>query len=336
MNVNIADGFEELKTSDPNVINVLDMARRAARSNSSVLISGESGTGKELIARGIHKISSRSNGPFVPVNCGAIPRELLESELMGYERGAFTGAVSSRVGDFESAHGGTIFLDEISVLPLPLQAKLLRTLQEREIKRLGSVKTIRLDIRVISATNDKLDELVENGSFRSDLYFRLNVIPIHLPPLRERKGDIPILLEHFLDKACSKLKKTKPRYSSEVVRILQDWAWPGNVREFENLIERVVVLSDDRMDITVKDMPMDLLCRDKSGYRAVIDGSESLRQRCMVYEKGEIMKALHGSKWNRNLASRLLKIHRNTLNQKMKKLGIPYDVIRGNGDMSGP
>lgn len=336
MNVNCTDGFEEIKTSDPNVLNVLDMARRAARSNSSVLISGESGTGKELIARGIHKISSRSKGPFIPVNCGAIPGELLEGELMGYERGAFTGAVSARVGDFESANGGTIFLDEISTLPIHLQAKLLRTLQEREIKRLGSAKTIRLDIRVISATNDKLGELIENGSFRHDLYFRLNVIPIHLPPLRERKGDIPILLEHFLDKACSKLKKAKPRYSNEVVHILQEWAWPGNVREFENLIERVIVLSDDRMDITVKDIPMDLLCREKKGYRAVTEGSEGLRQRCMVYEKGEIMKALHGSKWNRKTAARLLKIHRNTLNQKMKKLGIPLDLTKGNEDMSGP
>src|SRR4030066_1075907 len=154
MKVNYSDGFEDLKTSDTNVLNILDMARRAARSNSSVLISGESGTGKELIARGIHRISPRSKGPFVPVNCGAIPRELLESELMGYERGAFTGAVNIEVGDFESAHGGTIFLDEVSTLPLNLQARLLRVLQEREVKRLGSTRTIKLDIRIISATND--------------------------------------------------------------------------------------------------------------------------------------------------------------------------------------
>jgi len=330
MKVNYSDGFEEIKTSDPNVLNVLDMARRAARSNSSVLISGESGTGKELIARGIHRISPRSKGPFVPVNCGAIPRELLESELMGYERGAFTGAVSAKVGDFESANGGTIFLDEVSTLPLHLQAKLLRTLQEREIKRLGAVRTIRLDIRVISATNDNLNQLVETGGFRQDLYFRLNVIPIHLPPLRDRKGDIPILLDHFLDKACARLKKTKPRYSKEIVSILQGWAWPGNVREFENLIERVIVLSDDSMDITVKDIPIDVLFREKRNYREITDDAEGLRERCMVYEKSEIIKALYGSKWNRKRAARILKIHRNTLNQKMKRLGIPIDSAEGN------
>ena len=332
MKVINSEGFDEIKTSDPNVLNVLDMARRAARSNSSVLISGESGTGKELIARGIHKISSRSKGPFVPVNCGAIPRELLESELMGYERGAFTGAVNTRVGDFESAHGGTIFLDEVSTLPIHLQAKLLRTLQEREIKRLGSVRTIKLDIRVVAATNDNLNELVETGTFRQDLYFRLNVIPIHLPPLRERKGDIPILLEHFLDKACAKLEKTRPRYSKEIVSVLQGWAWPGNVREFENLIERIIVLSDDSMDITVKDIPLDVLFRDKRGYREITEDAGSLQERCMVYEKGEIIKALHGSKWNRNRAARLLRIHRNTLSQKMRKLGIPCDSTKRNED----
>ncbi len=336
MKANCSIGFEDIKTSDPNVLKVLDMARKAARSNSNVLISGESGTGKELIARGIHKISPRSDGPFVPVNCGAIPRELLESELMGYERGAFTGAVNSKAGDFECAHGGTIFLDEVSSLPIHLQAKLLRILQEREIKRLGSVKTIRVDIRIISATNDNLDELVDNGGFRQDLYFRLNVIPIHLPPLRDRKGDIPILLDHFLDKACTKLKKVKPRYSKEIVHVLQEWAWPGNVREFENLIERVIVLSDDSMDITVKDIPMDILCREKRNYRITAEVSGSLRERCMIYEKGEIMKALHGSKWNRKRAAMSLKIHRNTLNQKMKKLGIPLDLTTGKDDKSGP
>lgn len=328
------DGFEEIKTSDPNVLNVLDMARRVASSNSNVLITGESGTGKELIARGIHKISSRSKGPFVAVNCGAIPRELLESELMGYERGAFTGAVNTKVGDFESAHGGTIFLDEVSTLPLHLQVKLLRVLQEREVKRLGSVRTIKLDIRIISATNDNLNELVENGSFRHDLYFRLNVIPLHIPPLRERKGDIPILLDHFIDKACAKLKKKKHGYSKEIVAILQGWAWPGNVREFENLIERVIVLADDSMAITIKDIPLDVMLRDMKGYREMTEDLKSLRERCMVYEKGEIIKALHNTKWSRKRAARLLKIHRNTLIQKMKKLGIPLESRKGNEDAS--
>src|SRR3972149_4899115 len=294
MEVNYADGFEEIKTSDPNVLNVLDMARRAARSNSSVLISGESGTGKELIARGIHRISPRSKGPFVPVN------------------------------------GGTIFLDEVSTLPLHLQAKLLRTLQEREIKRLGAVRTIRLDIRVISATNDNLNQLIETGGFRQDLYFRLNVIPIHLPPLRDRKGDIPILLDHFLDKACARLKKTRPRYSKEIVSILQGWAWPGNVREFENLIERVIVLSDDSMDITVKDIPVDVLFREKRGYREIPDDAGGLHERCSVYRWAKSISRTW-SPCSTAIPSRLLlKIHRNTLNQKMKKLGIPFDSTEGN------
>ena len=224
----------------------------------------------------------------------------------------------------------------MSTLPIHLQAKLLRTLQEREIKRLGSLRTIKLDIRVVAATNDNLNELVETGTFRHDLYFRLNVIPIHLPPLRERKGDIPILLEHFLDKACAKLKKTRPRYSKEIVSVLQGGAWPGNVREFENLIERVIVLSDDSMDITVKDIPLDILFREKRGYREITEDTGSLHERCMVYEKGEIIKALHGSKWNRKRAARLLRIHRNTLSQKMRKLGIPFDSAKGSADNIGP
>jgi len=334
MKMNDTDGFEEIKTSDPKVLKILEIARRVARSNSNVLITGESGTGKELIARGIHRISPRSKGPFVPVNCGAIPGDLIESELMGYERGAFTGAINMKVGDFESAHGGTIFLDEVSTLPLNLQARLLRVLQEREVKRLGSTRTIKLDIRIISATNDDLDELVENGSFRQDLYFRVNVIPIHIPPLRERKGDIPLLLDHFIDKACAKLKKTKPGYSRDIVSILQGWAWPGNVREFENLIERVIVLSDESMDITIRDIPIEVIIREKKGYREITEDVASLRERCMVYEKCEIIKALHDTKWNRKRAARLLMIHRNTLIQKMKRLGIPIESRKGNTDAS--
>jgi two-component system nitrogen regulation response regulator NtrX len=316
-------GFEDIRTVDSKMLHVLNVAYRVANSVSNVLITGESGTGKELVAVGIHRASPRSNGPFVAINCGAIPKELLESELMGFERGAFTGAFNTKVGDFEYANGGTIFLDEISTLPIQLQAKLLRILQEREIKRLGSTKTKKLDVRVISATNEDLKEILDNGSFRQDLYFRLNVVPIHLPPLRERQGDIPILLDHFIEKMCTKLKKKEPGYSKEIVSLLQEWVWPGNVREFENLIERIIVLLEDGMDISVRDLPANIVFADRKGYRETIEDADSLRERCMVYEKEEIVKVLHDTRWNRGKTARLLKIHRNTLIQKMKKLGIP-------------
>ncbi len=321
-------GFEDIKTVDPKMLEILSVAYKVARSVSNVLIIGESGTGKELVARGIHRSSPRSEGPFMAVNCGAIPLELLESELMGYEQGAFTGAISRRIGDFEFANGGTIFLDEISSLPMPLQAKLLRTLQEREIKRLGSNKTIKLDVRVISATNVDLEEVVEKGLFRQDLYFRLNVVPIHLMPLRERTGDIPLLLDHFIKKACSKVKKKIHVYSSEIIPVLQRHPWPGNVREFENIIERIVVLIEEGKPITIKDLPPNILIPDSHGYKQAQDNSLGLREKCMVYEKGEIMKALYDTKWNRGKAAGLLKIHRNTLIQKMKKLNIPSGSLK--------
>ena len=316
-------GFEDIKTIDPKMIGILDVARRVANTTSNVLIIGESGTGKELVARGIHRLSPRSEEPFLAVNCGAIPSELLESELMGYERGAFTGAFARRVGDFESANGGTIFLDEISNLPLPLQAKLLRILQEREIKRLGSNKTIKLDVRVVSATNVDLETGVEKGSFRQDLYFRINVIPIHLLPLRSRIKDIPILLDHFLKKSCTKIKKSVKGYSTEIIPILEKHPWPGNVREFENMIERVVVLIESGKVITIKDLPTNIILSDSNDYSQVTEDGLGLRERCLVYEKVEIVKALHDTEWNRVKAANLLKIHRNTLTQKMKKLNIP-------------
>ncbi|HAS17558.1 MAG TPA: hypothetical protein DDX84_09310 [Nitrospiraceae bacterium] len=318
-------GFEDLKTIDPRMIEVLNMAKRVAKTSSTVLITGESGTGKELIARGIHNSSTRANGPYITVNCGAIPNELLESELLGYERGAFTGAINKKIGDFESAKGGTIFLDEIASLPYKLQSKLLRVLQEREIRRLGSNIVVKLDVRVISATNINLEDEVEKGQFRHDLYFRLNVVPIHIPPLRNRKGDIPILLEHFIEKTCKELKKTIPEYSKEIIPVLQNHTWPGNVREFENIIERIIVLLDDGRPITIKELPMKIILADNKNYEQITEDVDGLKDRCMVYERKEIIKALHSTKWNRIKAAQLLKIHRNTLLQKIKKLNIPSD-----------
>lgn len=323
MEICIISGFEDIKTADPKMLGILEIARRVAESTSTVLITGESGTGKELVAQGIHRLSPRAGGTFVAVNCGAIPQELLESELMGHERGAFTGAISKRVGDFECANGGTLFLDEISSLPLQLQAKLLRVLQEREIKRLGSNKTIKLDVRVISATNVDIQELAEKGIFRQDLYFRLNVVPIHLPPLKERKGDMPILLDYFIKKACSKSTKNIPGFSREIIPLLERYPWPGNVREFENIVERMVVLIEDGRPIAIKDLPLNIVLPEGKNYGQGIEGMEGLRERCQVYEKREIIRALHDVRWNRGKAAKLLKIHRNTLMQKMKKLNIP-------------
>lgn len=319
-------GFEDLKTVDPEMIKVLKIASRVAKTSSTVLITGESGTGKELIARGIHNSSHRYNGSFVAVNCGAIPQELLESELIGYERGAFTGAINRKVGDFEIADGGTIFLDEIACLPFQLQSKLLRVLQEREIRRLGSNKVIKLDVRVIAATNLNLEEVVQKGLFRQDLFFRLNVVPIHIPPLRNRKGDIPILLDHIIEKISKKLKKTTiPEYSKEIIPILQNHTWLGNVREFENIIERIIVLLDEGRPITLKEMPVGIIISENKNYEQITEDVNGLKDRCMIYERKEIIKALHSTKWNRIKAAQLLKIHRNTLLQKIKKLNIPSD-----------
>lgn len=323
MELNLNNKFEHIKTVDPRMIETLKIAGKAAMTIATVMITGESGTGKELVAKGIHKSSSRANCPFITVNCGAIPSELLESELMGYERGAFTGAFSKRIGEFESAHSGTIFLDEISSLPFKLQSKLLRVIQEREIKRIGSGRLIKLDIRVIAATNVDLAEEVEKGGFRHDLYFRLNVVPITLPPLRERKGDIPVLVEHLIKKICIKLNKNIQGYSSEIISVLTQYSWPGNVRELENIIERVIVLMDHSRYITIKDLPPNLIISNVKKYHQAGEDNTGLREKCMVYEKTEIVRALCNTKWNRGKAAKILKIHRNTLIQKMKKLDIP-------------
>lgn len=322
MKENFVHGFKEIKTANPKMIEALKMAQKAARCESNVLITGESGTGKELVARGIHRLSSRAKGHFLAVNCGAIPENLLESELMGYERGAFTGALSRKIGDFESANGGTIFLDEIGTLSLTLQAKLLRVIQEREIKRIGANKTIKLDVRIIAATNEDLEKKVAQSLFREDLYFRLNVIPIHLPPLRERKEDIPILLKHFINKICSKLDIDIMEYSEEVVTIFRCYKWPGNVREFENTVERIVILNDSKKEITIKDVPRNIVLQGIKEYSFSPEQADSLREKCIAYEKGEIIKALHDTGWNRLKAAKKLKMHRNTLFLKMKKYGI--------------
>lgn len=231
----------------PTMREVYRLTRMVAPTRASVLIVGETGTGKELIARSIHRLSPRADGPYVRVNCGALSESLLESELFGHIKGAFTGAIDNKTGRFEAAHGGTIFLDEISSMSAKLQVKLLRVLQEREFERVGESRTIRVDTRVVAATNQLLEDEIEAGRFRDDLYYRLNVVSIHLPPLRERRDDIPALARHFMHKYSEENRRETPELNTEMGKLLLEYDWPGNVRELENYIERAIVLSNGQM-----------------------------------------------------------------------------------------
>jgi len=288
------------------------------------LITGESGTGKEMVARAIHAKSPRASKPFVTINCAAIPQELIESELFGHEKGAFTGAHARTVGKFEFANGGSIFLDEISSLRLELQAKLLRVLQEREFTRVGSHQNIKVDVRVIAATNTRLEEMVKAKEFRSDLYFRLNVIPISLPPLREREGDIPLLCNYFLARYNQFLNKKIKGITQGAMNLLEAYPWPGNVRELENMIERLVVLGTDGQWVEESDLPFDLMINEELGdlAQAVQCLDTGLIKARQAFERQYILGALQRCGWNQTDAARLLRIHRNTLIQKMKSLSL--------------
>jgi len=252
-----AAGFEKIIGKSESIQEIFKAIKAVSKSDSTVLITGESGTGKELVARAIHNQSNRSNKLFVAVNCAAIPESLLESELFGHERGAFTGALDRKLGKFEIANGGTIFLDEISLMPLPMQSKLLRVLQERTIDRIGGTKPVDIDARVIAATNSDLKHEIENKKFRSDLYYRLNVIPIHLPPLRERTDDIPLLIQYFIEKYNKEFGKKISGFDKKAMSAMISYSWPGNIRELENLIERLIVLSDKEV-ITNDKLPPEI------------------------------------------------------------------------------
>jgi len=301
---------------------VFNLVKKVAPADSSVLITGENGTGKELIARAIHQDSNRCSRPFVTINCAAIPSELMESEMFGHEKGAFTGAYSRAIGRFEFANGGTIFLDEIATLRLDLQAKLLRVLQEREIERVGSNRPIRIDIRVIAATNTDLDRAIRVGTFRRDLFFRLNVVPIYVPALRERRDDIPLLVSHFLNKYNVSFHKKIPGMTAQVLETLMEYHWPGNIRELENLIERLVVLGMDGEMIDLKDIPFDTIIKGCQEVEFPCFADWGLFKARDAFEKRLIMKALEKTGWNQSEAARMLKIHRNTLLQKMKEFHI--------------
>lgn len=310
------------KYSLPNIIGssdkmqeVFKAVHKVAKNNVTVLLRGESGTGKELIAKAIHYESQRSKGPFVAINCAALPENLLESELFGYEKGAFTGAVSSKKGRFELADRGTIFLDEIGDISPAIQVKLLRVIQEHEFERLGSTKTIKVDVRVIAATNKDLEEAVKEGSFRDDLYWRLNVVPIFLPALRERKEDIPILIEHFLNRFNKDYDK-RVAVSREALRKLFDYQWPGNVRELENTIERLIVMVDGNQ-ILIECLPIHVRVENRG-----ISQGWSLSKDIEVIEKERISNALKECGYIQAKAARLLGITQRQLGYKVKKYGL--------------
>ncbi len=314
-------GFANIIGDSEAIREIFDLVRKVADTDSTVLLLGESGTGKELIARALHYNSSRRQGPLIPVNCAAIPEELLESELFGHERGAFTHAVRTRLGRFEQANGGTIFLDEIGDMSPTLQVKLLRVLQDRSFERIGGVKTIRVDIRVVAATNRDLEAMVSEARFREDLYYRLNVIPIRLPPLRERTSDIPLLAAHFLAEFSRKKKQPPRRLSPEALKLLMAYPWPGNVRELENLMERLVILCEHEV-ITPADLPERFLPSLPLTPTVSPDFPEegiSLPDAVQDFERRLIVKALEKSHWVKSRAAQLLKIKRTTLIEKMKK-----------------
>lgn len=316
--------FDNIIGHAPAMQRVFERMQRIVKTDSTVLITGESGTGKELVACALHHNSRRKDKPFVAVNCGAIPESLLESELFGHVRGAFTGAVRDRLGKFESANHGTIFLDEIGTMPLHLQSKLLRVLQEQEIERVGSTKGVKLDVRVISATNADLDEQVRQGLFREDLYYRLNVIPLHLPPLRERKEDILPLVSHFLEKFRYLMGREVITLNKQALDALEKYQWPGNVRQLENVVERMVALSDDD-NITVDDLPSEIVEKIEVSRGICLDITpEGINMPAAIeeLERGLIRKALELAGGVKAKAAQLLGLNRTTLVEKMKRLGM--------------
>jgi formate hydrogenlyase transcriptional activator len=310
--------FEEIIGESPALKKVLEQLQTVAPTDSTILVLGETGTGKELIARAIHNLSARRERTLVKVNCAAIPTGLLESELFGHEKGAFTGAIAQRVGRFELAHRGTLFLDEVGDIPLELQPKLLRVLQEQEFERLGSTRTTRVDVRMVAATNVDLVQKVAENQFRSDLYYRLNVFPVTIPPLRERREDIPLLVRYFAQKYARRMKKPIDAIPTKAMTALTDYHWPGNVRELENFIERAVILSRGvELEITLTELKQ----RTKLTAAASSDGFATLEHA----EREHIVRALGETNWvigGLTGAAARLGMKRTTLQSRMRKLGI--------------
>ena len=315
----LAAGFEGMVGRHPAMVRIYQLIAQIAETPVTVLVTGESGTGKELIARAVHHQSNRRTAPFVAVNVAAIPDTLLESELFGHEKGAFTGAHARKLGRFELAHGGTVFLDEIGSLRLDLQAKLLRVLQEREIERLGGSRPVPVDVRVVAATNVNLRQAVRDRTFREDLFYRLNVVPLHAPPLRERREDIPRLVRHFVWKIARDSNRDVREVSSGALDALTRYEWPGNVRELENVIYRAVVLARGPV-IQLQDVPLDVAMPEAS--RALDAGAAPLREACDHFERQYVLRVLEGAHWNVSRAARLLGVHRNTILAKLSGWGV--------------
>jgi len=318
--------FEQLVGNSPALESVLEHVERVAPTDSTVLIQGETGTGKELIARAIHNISSRCGRSFVKLNCAAIPLDLLESELFGHERGAFTGAIAQKIGRFELADKGTLFLDEIGDIPQALQPKLLRVLQEQEFERLGSTRTHQVDVRLVAATNRDLTQMVKRNEFRIDLYYRLNVFPILLPPLRERREDIPALVTHFVETFGRRMGKKIELISPETISALRSYSWPGNIRELQNLIERAVILSNEGV------LPNPLRTVLTAGTKEVTLSPQPTTLRDS--ERTLILHTLETVGWlvgGANGAAAKLGLKRTTLINKMKKLGITRPRLQRSG-----
>ena len=324
--------FEQIIGNSPALEAVLEQIERVAPTGSTVLIQGETGTGKELIARAIHNISSRCGRPFVRLNCAAIPLDLLESELFGHEKGAFTGAIAQKIGRFELADKGTLFLDEVGDIPPALQPKLLRVLQEQEFERLGSTRTHQVDVRLVAATNRDLTEMVNQGGFRSDLYYRLNVFPVLLPPLRDRREDIPDLVTHFVEMLGRRMGREIEHVPPETMSALSSYSWPGNIRELQNLIERAVILSND--GVLPNPLPTGLPAATTQ-IAVVSPGATTLRDS----ERTLILQTLEGVGWvigGPKGAATKLGLKRTTLIHKMQKLGISRPGFQSSEDVTGP
>ncbi|MCW5965328.1 MAG: sigma-54-dependent Fis family transcriptional regulator [Bryobacterales bacterium] len=317
-------GFENIIGHSKSLLYVLDLAARAARVDSTVLIQGETGTGKELLARAIHFNSERRERPFVTINCGAIPRDLLESELFGHVKGSFTGALGHKTGKVETANGGTVFLDEVGEMPLELQVKLLRLVQEREVEKVGAPAPLKVDVRIVAATHRNLLAMIEDGGFREDLYYRLSVIPLELPPLRQRHDDIPELVSHFFVKAKSRLGRPGLRLPAELLSHFQRYSWPGNIRELENIVERLVVLTPGEQ-ITPADLP-EYLRREKSAGEATSLELNPDGISLEAVEKDLIQRAMEKFNWNQSQAARYLDISRKTLIYRLEKHRIRREV----------
>ncbi len=313
-------GVDAMVGRNVEMARIYQLIAQIAPTSATVLVTGESGTGKELVARAIHEKSPRARRPFVAVNVAALPETLVESELFGHEKGAFTGAFAQKPGRFELAHGGTLFLDEIGCLRLDLQTKILRALQEREIERVGGCRTVRVDVRVVAATNVNLRQAVRERRFREDLYYRLNVVPIAVPPLRERRDDIPLLVDHFLAKYAREFNRDVHGVSADALEVLVRYDWPGNVREMENIIQRSVVLAGGPV-LQLQDLPLDLALPETGAWYGE-DTGLPLRVAREQFERQYVLRVLERVGWNQSRAARVLGLHRNTLLVKLLGWGI--------------